>query len=237
MQLRDQGKVALDDSLPDLLPWFNLKQSYPDSPEMTLRAALTHSAGLPRESDYPYWDSPDFIFPTEDEIKKELGNQSTLYPADRYHQYSNLGLTLVGEVVAEKSGEGYEAYVQKHILTPLDLSDTATGFPTDSRQERIATGYAYPDRDGTLEVMPRYDAKGITPAAGFSSTALDLAKFASWQFRVRAGQDQQVLASNTLREMQRVQWMHRVMIVLISGPIYFSSTARLFSSYRELSTP
>ncbi len=55
MQLRDQGKVALDDPVARLLPWFSLKQSYEDSPEITLRALLTHSAGLPRESDFPYW--------------------------------------------------------------------------------------------------------------------------------------------------------------------------------------
>jgi CubicO group peptidase (beta-lactamase class C family) len=207
MQLRDQGKVALEDPIADLLPWFNLHQTYADSPAMTLRATLTHSAGLPRESDYPYWVGPDFIFPTHDQIRQELGSQSTLYPADRYHQYSNLGLTLVGEIVAEKSGEDYESYVRKHILTPLKMADTDTGFPTDAREPRIATGYGYPGRDDVLKVMPRYDAKGITPAAGFTSTALDLASFASWQFRVRAGEDKQVLAANTLREMQRVQWM------------------------------
>jgi len=207
MQLRDQGKVALDDPLADLLPWFNLHQTFADSPEMTLRATLTHSAGLPRESDYPYWVGPDFVFPTHEQIKEELGKQSTLYPADRYHQYSNLGLTLVGEIVAEKSGEDYASYIRKHILTPLKLTDTDTGFPTDSRQARIATGYGFPGRADVLQAMPRYDAKGITPAAGFSSTALDLASFASWQFRVRAGEDKEVLAANTLREMQRVQWM------------------------------
>jgi len=64
MQLRDQGKVALEDPIADLLPWFNLSQSHAGSPEITLRATLTHSAGLPRESDYPYWVGPDFIFPT-----------------------------------------------------------------------------------------------------------------------------------------------------------------------------
>jgi len=207
MQLRDQGKVALDDPIAGLLPWFNLHQSYADSPEITLRATLTHSAGLPRESDYPYWVGPDFIFPTTDQIREELGSQSTLYPADRYFQYSNLGLALVGEIVAEKSGEDYESYIRKHILTPLKMADTDTGFPTGSRQARIATGYGYPGRDDVLKAMPRYDAKGITPAAGFTSTALDLAGFASWQFRVRAGEDEQVLATNTLREMQRVQWM------------------------------
>ena len=207
MQLRDQGKVALEDPIADLLPWFNLGQSYAGSPEITLRATLTHSAGLPRESDYPYWVGPDFIFPTRDQIRQELGSQSTLYPADRYYQYSNLGLSLVGEIVAEKSGEDYDSYVRKHILTPLKMADTDTGFPTDSREPRIATGYAYPGRGDALKVMPRYNAKGITPAAGFASTALDLASFASWQFRVRSGESKEVLAANTLREMQRVQWM------------------------------
>ena len=207
MQLRDQGKVALEDPVASLLSWFNLQQSYSNSPEITLRATLSHSAGLPRESDFPYWEGPDFIFPTRGEIMAELGNQSTLYPADRYYQYSNLGLTLVGEIVAEKSGEDYSGYVTEHILTPLKMTDTDTGFPTDSRAARIATGYAFPGRSGDIKVLPRYDARGITPAAGFTSTALDLARFASWQFRVLGGETGEVLSPNTLREMQRVQWM------------------------------
>lgn len=207
MQLRDLGKVGLDDPLASLLPGFNLIQGHTDSPEITLRAALTHSAGLPRESDFPYWVGPDFIFPTRQEIREELGKQSTLYPADRYYQYSNLGLTLVGEIVAEKSDQDYASYIRRNILEPLKMTDTDTGFPTDSRESRVATGYSYPGRSQTLQVMPRYDARGITPAAGFTSTALDLARFASWQFRVRSGAPGEVLAPNTLREMQRVQWM------------------------------
>jgi len=207
MQLRDQGKVTLDDPVAELLPWFNLGQSYADSPEITLRALLTHSAGLPRESDFPYWVGPDFIFPTRQQIREELGRQTTLYPADRYFQYSNLGLTLVGEIVAEKSGEEYDSYVKKHILEPLEMTDTDTGFPAGDRQARIATGYSYPGKSDVLQIMPRYDARGVTPAAGFTSTAPDLARFASWQFRVLAGKPGEVLAPNTLREMQRVQWL------------------------------
>lgn len=207
MQLRDQGKFRLDAPLGELLPWYNLEQTFENSPAVTLRAVLTHSAGLPREADAPYWMPPDFPFPTRDQVKKLLTGQSTLYPADRYYQYSNLGLTLAGEVVAVQSGQEYEAYIKEHILSPLGLSDTDTGFPSDDRQARIATGYSFPGRDHQLEVMPRYDARAITPAAGFASTALDLGKFASWQFRVLAGKKDEVLAPNTLREMQRVQWM------------------------------
>ena len=39
------------------------------------------------------------------------------------------------------------------------------------------------------------------------------------------------------KRMQRVQWMQRVMIVLINGPKFLSCTARLFSEYRPRSKP
>jgi CubicO group peptidase (beta-lactamase class C family) len=207
MQLRDQGKLRLDDPVTQLLPWFNLAQAHEDSPAITLRGILTHSAGLPRESDTPYWTGPDFAFPDSAQIRKSLAGQQTLYPAGRYYQYSNLGLTLAGDIVAEISGQGYERYVRERILLPLGLQDTNTGFPEDDREARIATGYSFPDRGGEIRALPRYDARGITPAAGFSSTALDLVRFAAWQFRARKGGAVEVLAGNTLREMQRVHWV------------------------------
>ena len=37
--------------------------------------------------------------------------------------------------------------------------------------------------------------------------------------------------------MQRVHWMQRVIEVLMTGPIYLSSIARLFSSKRESLRP
>ena len=36
-------------------------------------------------------------------------------------------------------------------------------------------------------------------------------------------------ATSAEKRMHRVQWMQRFMIVLTSGPMYLSSTARLFS--------
>ncbi len=122
MQLRDQGKFQLDDPVSSLLPWFNLQQAFEGSPEITLRNLLTHASGLPREADTPYWVGPDFPFPTREQVRELLGGQATIYAADRYHQYSNLGLSLVGEIVAEKSGQGYDAYVDEHILGPLGMT-------------------------------------------------------------------------------------------------------------------
>ena len=129
MQLRDQGKVDLDDAVSKLLPWFNLDQVHTGSPTITLEGMLTHSAGLPRESESPYWSGPDFPFPTQSEIRDKLGSQSTLYPASRYFQYSNLGLTLVGEVVEEKSGQPYATYVRTSALVTWSNASTARALP------------------------------------------------------------------------------------------------------------
>ena len=54
MQLRDQEKLHLDDPLSKHLPWFNIKNTYPEWGMATIRNILPHSSGLPRESDYPY---------------------------------------------------------------------------------------------------------------------------------------------------------------------------------------
>jgi len=207
MQLRDAGKLRLDDEVSEHLPWFNIKQQYPDSGPITIRSLLTHSSGLPRESDYPYWSKPDFHFPTREQLKEKLGQQKTLYPPSTYFQYSNLGMALLGEIVAEVSGMSYDDYVNEKILKPLGLKDTRPYLPKELWRGQLATGYSSLTRNGTREMLPFFQAEGIKPAAGFSSTVLDLGKFASWQFRLLEKGGEEVLKAPTLREMQRVHWM------------------------------
>jgi CubicO group peptidase (beta-lactamase class C family) len=79
--------------------------------------------------------------------------------------------------------------------------------PSRERGKRLATGYGGWPRDGERAILPFYEARGIAPAAGFASTALDLARFASWQFRLLEAGGTEVLSANTLREMQRVHFM------------------------------
>jgi CubicO group peptidase (beta-lactamase class C family) len=207
MQLYETGRVRLDEPITTYLPWATFKPVTEESGPITLRGLLTHSAGLPRESDFPYWSGPDFPFPTQDQVHNEIAKQSLLYPAERYFQYSNLGLTLVGETVEVVSGEKYAHYAQTHVLDPIGLHDTRTFMPMDLYGKRLAVGYGATQRDGSRELLKPFDAKGITPAAGYTSTVEDLAKFASWQFRLLRTGQANVLKASTLREMQRVQFM------------------------------
>ncbi len=207
LQLRDAGALQLSDPVGKHLPWFDIQEIHPEDGPVTVEGLLTHSSGLPRESGFPYWTGPDYPFPTHDQIVERISEQETLYPARTYYQYSNLGLTLAGEIVAEVSSHEYDEYVRGQILDPLGMSSTFTDLPDRHRSGRLATGYTAIGRDGKRHVVPDYSVRGISPAAGFVSTVEDLGRFASWQFRALAGEDQSVLDRNTLREMHRVHWL------------------------------
>lgn len=206
MQLRDQGKLSLESHISDLLPWYNLKQGYDESGPITIRNLLTHSSGLPRESHHPYWSEPAFDFPTADEVRSGLKNQESLYPSSTYFQYSNLGMTLLGEVIKELTGMSYEDYIKQNILAPLSLNDTDTELPEEAWGRQLSKGYSAIKRDGTRDLIQKFDAEGITAAAGLSSSVGDLAKFASWNFET-LDKSNAVLKSSTLKEMQNVHYM------------------------------
>ncbi len=207
MQQRDAGKLRLDDPVSEILPWYDVAQAHPGGPPVRVEGILTHSSGLPRESAHPYWTGPEFPFPTREEIIDGLSDQETLYPGERYFQYSNLGMALAGQIVEQASGMGYDDYIRANILEPLGMSDTYTDIPEQHRGGRYATGYGRLKRDGMRAEAPFFQAHGIAPAAGFSSTVEDLAKLASWQFRLLENGGTEVLDVNTLREMHRVHWV------------------------------
>ncbi|WP_029037909.1 serine hydrolase [Salinimicrobium xinjiangense] len=207
MNLYEEGKLRLDDPVSEHLSGFNIQQKYEQSGPITIRSILTHSSGLPRESDTPYWTGPDFPFPSREQVKEELGKQETLYTASTYFQYSNLGMSLLGEVIEEVSGMPYDQYIKELILQPLQLNYTKPYLPQEQWGQQLAMGYSAVKRDGSREKVKLFDARGIKAAAGFSSTVEDLAKFASWQFRLLNNGKEEILKPSTLKEMQRVHWV------------------------------
>ncbi len=206
MKLYDEGKLRLDDRIEDLLPWYDLEQKFPEGGPITVRSLLTHSSGLPREANFPYWTGPDFPFPTEEQVKDQLSEQVTLYPASTYFQYSNLGLTLLGQIIEKVSGIPFDEYIRQNILIPLGLENTRTVLPEALYGKELSIGYSALKRDGQREKVSFFQAKGIAPAAGFSSNVFDLGVFASWQFRLMDSTITEILKPSTLSYMQNVHW-------------------------------
>ena len=78
LMLRDAEKLQLDDPVEQHLPWFNIRQRFPDAPAITVRHLLTHTAGLPREAGFPYWTDADF--PTREQVREALPRQENRLP-------------------------------------------------------------------------------------------------------------------------------------------------------------
>jgi CubicO group peptidase (beta-lactamase class C family) len=205
MQLRDEGKLQLDDPLTRRLPWFQIQQRFPDAPPITLHHLLMHTSGLPREATFPYWT--DNEFPDIEEIRARLPQQETALPAESKWKYSNLGLTLLGEVVATSSNLPWVEYVEQKILKPLGMTQTfAATTPPDHPD--LAVGYGRRLSQAARKRGPHSDTRGIAPAANMASCIEDLAKFAMLQFRHGPRRGKQILHGNSLREMQRVHWLN-----------------------------
>jgi D-alanyl-D-alanine carboxypeptidase len=203
MQLRDAGKLRLDDPVKQHLDWFLIPPAAPDAPPVTIRHLLTHTSGLPRETEGVNWS--DLHFPGRDSMTKTLAAQQPVFAPETEWKYSNLALSIAGEVVAVVSGLQWADYLRKQILDPLEMKATTPLPKPDTAGLAIGYGRRVPGRHRDVE--PFVDIQAENAAGALSSTVDDLARFISLQFRDGAAGGRQILKGSTLREMHRVQWL------------------------------
>jgi CubicO group peptidase (beta-lactamase class C family) len=186
MQLRDEGKLDLEDRLDAHLP------AAAHAP--TIRRMLSHASGLQRETPGDVWVTLKFL--SDEELLEQLHvAEQVLPPGARFH-YSNLAFALLGRVVATVSGIAYEQYVEERILSRLGM--TRTSFRPRAPH---ATGYLVePYREG-VRVEQAVDTASFTPSGQLWSTVGDLARWAAFI----ADPDPDVLAPKTMEEMRTVQ--------------------------------
>ncbi|WP_448580538.1 serine hydrolase domain-containing protein [Thermaurantiacus sp.] len=205
MQERDSGRLDIDAPIETVLPWAKLAPAEGQDGPVTARAIMSHVAGLPRETDLPYWS--EVRFPEPAAIRARVPEQAMLYRGFDQFQYSNLGMTLLGEMAAATAGQPFAPLVTNRILAPLGLTRTTPEIPIALRGRELAIGYTSRRTGWAREPFPPYTLNGVAPAAGFASTAHDLARFAAWQFRLLRQGGEEVLKASTLREMQRTHWV------------------------------
>jgi CubicO group peptidase (beta-lactamase class C family) len=203
LHLRDAGKLGLDDPVAKHLPWYQIKDAHPGGPTVSIRHLLTHTSGLPREAVGVDWN--DLKFPPRETMIQKLADQETVYAAETQWKYSNLALSLAGEIVTAVSGEPWPQYVQTHILQPLGMKATRALPGPDMPNLAVGYGRRVPGRPRDVE--PFVDIAAERPAGNLASSVEDLAKFAALQLRDQPAGGSQVLKGATLREMHRVHWL------------------------------
>jgi CubicO group peptidase (beta-lactamase class C family) len=208
MQLRDRGALGLDDPVTRHLPWFAIGSPYAGAPPITVRHLLTHTSGLPREGAFPYWTT--HAFPPRDELHAALAGQKVFSPPGAAYRYSNLGMTLLGEVVENASGEGYAAYLAGHVLAPLGMA-SSTAAADRAQVAALARAYQRRRSGEPRREIAYYDTGVFAPMGGVVSTVEDLGRFLALLLSADAGgaaDPARVLAPPTLAEMQRAQFVY-----------------------------
>jgi D-alanyl-D-alanine carboxypeptidase len=198
MQLREDGKLRLDDPVVKYLPWFKAQPAGDDDGQVTIEQLLSHSSGLQREAG-DHWTSYDF--PTSDELRNLYGKRQAAFAPSVRWKYSNLAFSIAGMVVEQVSGEKWADYVGRNIFTPLGMSASSV----DKNVPGLTVPYGRRMPDGSREVLPFVDARGMAAATGVTSNVEDLAKFISAQFRHGPRGGAQIVSTGSLREMHRVR--------------------------------
>ncbi len=167
MQLRDEGRLALEDLLYRHLP------GTPVGSAITVRQMLGHISGLQREPDGMWWERVDGT--DLETFLAALTPDKIAYPPLRTYHYSNLAYGLLGAVANRLTGLDWTDLLSKRLLEPLGMSRTS-----HTEIEPFARGYVVHPWDSTLREEPRADTAAMAPAGQLWSTAADLAKWAAF---------------------------------------------------------
>ncbi|MFC4017631.1 serine hydrolase domain-containing protein [Micromonospora sp. GCM10011542] len=183
LQLRDAGRLALDDPLERHLPDTGVGT-------LTLRQLLGHASGMQREPEGEWWERTEGV---------DLGTLLTgvsaskiAYPPHAGYHYSNLAYGLLGGMLERLTGTSWADLLAERILAPLGMRRT-----TYAAAEPFARGYVVHPWHGTLREEPRTDTGAMAPAGQLWSTIEDLGRWAAFL----ADPDPSVLAAETLTEM------------------------------------
>jgi CubicO group peptidase (beta-lactamase class C family) len=203
LKLRDEGKLSFDAPAERYIPELKrLKYPTTDSPKITVRDLITHTAGF--VTDDPWADRQLAMSEADFSQFLATGVPFARVPGSGYG-YSNLGYALVGRLVTTASRRSYRGYVADSFLKPLGM--TSTGYDlAQVPPDRRAIGYRW--ENGTWSEEPALGPGVFGAMGGITTTATDYARFIAWELAAwppRDGPEDRILKRATLREMARSQ--------------------------------
>jgi methyl acetate hydrolase len=215
MQLVEQGKLALDEPIGQLLPDLAAPQvlegfDASGAPKLraatrpiTLRHLMTHTAGF----GYDMWNgdmvkylektgTPGIITCKNDALKTPILSD----PGTRWEYGSNID--FVGKAIEAVSGKRLDAYLRDHLFAPLGMADT--GFKIGAEQRKRLVGMHARGPDGALAPIPfelEQEPEFHMGGGGLYGTAGDYIRFTRMILNKGRGSGNQVLQPDTVAQM------------------------------------
>ena len=197
LQLAEEGKLSLDDSL------HNWIQSFPQiDSTITIRQLLNHTNGIFNFSDHPTVWNNIFSNPTRHWTHEEVITNFVLspyfQPGQGWH-YSNSGYVLLAMILENVTGTSLSSELRNRFWIPLGMNSTYLPIE-ETLPGPVAHGWFDLNGNGNYEDISSYSIAAFTSAASLAgavySTSEDLAKWAKALFH-----DKTVLSQNSLDQM------------------------------------
>jgi CubicO group peptidase (beta-lactamase class C family) len=214
MQLRDRGRLSLDDRITTYIPELRqVHNPFGSMDAVTLRMLMSHSAGF-QDPTWPYkqgkpWEP--FEPTTWNQLVAMFPYQEVAFEPGSRYSYSNPGFIYLARVIEQLTGDPWESYVQKNIFSPLGMTHSyfrATPYYLASDRSHNYTRLK--DSSG-VEIVADNGADfdpGITiPNGGWNAPLTDLAAYLAFLTNATHGDPatqrlyDTVLKHSTLTEM------------------------------------
>src|SRR5215813_5294099 len=168
----ERGEVSLNDPISKFLPK-SVKTPTMNGKEITLLDLSTQTSGLPRlpgnfapkDPKNPYADY------SVEQLYSFLSGYTLTRDIGAKYEYSNLGVGLLGHVLALRAGTDYETLVRRRILDPLKMNSSGIKL-TPPMQARLAPGH-----DQMLKPVSNWDLPTLAGAGALRSSVNDMLKF------------------------------------------------------------
>ncbi len=176
LQLAEQGKLSLDDTLAKHLDSSWLSQDILE--RVRIRHLLSHTAGLGSYFNEIFERTSRSHFRVVGDYKPLVIGETLAFEPGAEQRYSNTGFIIAGAIVEKASGGDYFDYIRSHVTGPAGMTSTDC-YELDRVNENLAVGYERRFGPGGTEYFNNIFAHVFRggPAGGGYSTVADLLRF------------------------------------------------------------
>jgi CubicO group peptidase (beta-lactamase class C family) len=187
LQLRDQGKLSLDDEIRKWLPDFDTRGN-----TIPLWRLLDHTSGMVGITEMPEFGnlSPNPRFP-KDSSYALIKRYPFQFKTGEMAIYNNSAFILAGFIIEKASGMSYEDYVEKKIFEPLGMTRSSY---CNSSENVARRAHGYQVERGNIRRAATNVHTWPYSAGSLCSTAADMIKW------VRALHSGKVLSPRSYQE-------------------------------------
>jgi len=239
MQLRDRGRLTLDDPITRYVPELRqVHDTFGSMDRVTLRMLLSHSSGFQNPT-WPYGQGRPWepFEPTRwEQLVSMLPYQELAFAPGSRFGYSNPGFIYLARVIEALTGDPWAVYVQKNIWTPLGMTHSFVGVSPYHLAGRRAASYTLRADSGRerVEANPREFDPGVTiPNSGWNAPLDDLATWVAFLSRADRGDSSAVARYDGVLRRVTLEEMWRPVVPLAPGGGLAEAFGLSFYLYRR----